>query len=69
MEDIKLATPILKSNFKFVEEGRTKKRNLNQGIDILRNSGLGFDIDLNFKNNFDINNRFTGSNISIEMRN
>lgn len=69
MEDIKLATPVLKSNFKFEEEGRTKKRNLNQGIDILRNSGLGFDIDLNFKNNFDINNRFTGSNISIEMRN
>lgn len=69
MEDIKLANPVLKSNFKFEEEGKTKKRNLNQGIEILRNSGLGFDIDLNFKNNFDINNRFTGSNISIEMRN
>ncbi len=69
MDDIKLATPVLKSNFKFEEEGKTKKRNLNQGIDILRNSGLGFDIDLNFKNNFDINNKFTGSNISIEMRN
>lgn len=68
MEDVKLATPILKSNFKFEEEGKTKKRNLNQGIEVLKNSGLGFDIDLNFKNNFDIDNKFTGSNISIEMR-
>lgn len=69
MNDVKLATPILKSNFKFEEAGKIKKRSLNQGIDVLKNSGLGFDIDLNFGNNFDINNKFIGSNISIEMRN
>ena len=36
MDDVKLATPILKSNFKFEEEGKTKKRNLNQGIEVLK---------------------------------
>lgn len=69
MDDVKLASPILKSNFKFEEAGKMKKRNLNQGIEVLKNSGVGFEIDLNFGNNFDINNKFIGSNISIEMRN
>lgn len=66
--DIKLASTVLKSNFKVEENGKLTKRSLNQGIEVLKNSKLGFDLDLNIKNNFDINNRFTGSNISVEMR-
>lgn len=67
MDDVKLASPILKSNFKVDANGKTVKRNLNQGIEGLKNAELGFDIDLNFKNNFDIDNKFVGSNISIAM--
>jgi len=68
IRDIKLASTILKSSFKVEENGKLKKRNLNQGIEVLKNSNLGFEVDFNMKNNFDIDNKFTGSNISVEMR-
>ncbi|MBK25232.1 MAG: hypothetical protein CME70_14655 [Halobacteriovorax sp.] len=66
--DIKLASTILKSSFKVEENGKLKKRSLNQGIEFLKNSNLGFEVDFNMKNNFDLDNKFTGSNISVEMR-